>query len=427
MKTQDRPGHRTTTSIVAITTILAATLPGCKKDNATHLTTPNEPVFQRGLQNRAIPEMVDPNTVRVLLSGSSRVETGAPADKFGFAMALPRATSPIQEIAYDKGQFREYSIQTESSGTAGLKAAGGSITGEGSVERYRLVYEWSRFSSVTSGAGDNKPALEQWTMPQVSAVDVGFAVRLLMELTITKTRATADIALGPANLEAAFALGAASISAKYDIVGTNATFLPSNTTTIENLEAYEKARQDFHDRAKQLEEILGKCGKLRPLPDTKAQTDSAASPAETTTSSAAEPSGPAADAPEDDTPRAVECRGLKLTPTVLAYESTGKGVGLALQELQRQQGECRAAREHVSGLRAAFDRLPLTRNQRTRRRRKALGAQIYDAQLRLENCQSAFVALTKPTVEKSPTPSPDQVGDALKTQGYPVPRGKLAP
>lgn len=219
--------------------------------------------FQRGLQQGIIAEPVNDNTVRVIATDTGAVTLGQCADNLGNTrsqICTDTITTDTTVRADDKETYRsvrageplfsklnkaifgQYTISSSADVSIELKAyAKGLLT----RERHQVVYEWSRYVTIGLELRNGEISRE----PQVTSIDYGFALRMILDVRIQNTEATAALGLGPAQLEAALALGVAEVSVRYQALGVTASFLPKSIDQIKDAASLRARLGEFHKQA----------------------------------------------------------------------------------------------------------------------------------------------------------------------------------
>lgn len=285
--------------------------------------------FQGGIQLGLVAHTIDDNTVRVVLTDAGEVSIGQCANAFGNALVSrcfenPTATvgdsglSPtraesLRAKLLNKGIFSQYSSAISREGSVGGSAFGSSISGESRGQRYQIVYEWSRYATATM----SPPPPAGFILPLVASADFGFAVRLILDVRIQNTESTAKLNLGPAQLEAALALGVAEVSVRYQVLGSTAEMLPKDAYKVRSYEDVKEALGEFHAAAK----VLADAWKANCLGGAGEKT-------------------------------IAEQANCPVTPVMLAYYAKGPDIGINYSERRDLQGECDKAKAVAIELRA---------------------------------------------------------------------------
>lgn len=261
------------------------------------------------------------NSTRVIVTDTGGVTLGSETDKFGFALAAKPPPGWFDEelklLALTSELFGKEIYRSEGSFDVSLAVAGQATKGAYAQKRYIIIYEWSGYGTIS--------VKEQPAKFSVIKGDYGFAVRLVLDVEIRETEATAKLALGPGNLDAALALGVATVSARLQTLGTTASFLPDQDIDIRSATDLTEATQRFHAAGQRLERKLAECGKVVAFDQvTHKQID----PVE---------------------PPPAFC-GTIAKPAMLAYVSFGDGIGDRLREYQLISAECNAYRANLQGL-----------------------------------------------------------------------------
>lgn len=286
--------------------------------------------FQQGLQQGLIKQVIDDNTIRVILTDTGAMRLGQCTDAFG--SPLPSScverdhgvvvlNKPDEEIDWegleqagemaaflDKGIFGQYVISETAEFSGSANAIGSSSDAKHKTQRHRVVYEWSKYAVV--GLHDKHMRAN---VSMVSSADFGFAVRMIFDVVIRETAATADLNLGPGQLEAALALGVAEVSVRYQVLGMRMAMLPDKSYDIKSYSDVQVALEDFHKKAKiASEHWKDAC--------------------------AAHGGGDGG---------AGEC---SISPVMLAYYVNGQSVGKSLRDRRRVEDRCNAAEAAVNAL-----------------------------------------------------------------------------
>lgn len=294
--------------------------------------------FQQGLQQGLIQQVIDDNTVRVILTDTGAMSLGQCTDAFGSPLPTLCATGVENNLivmngssqqfkfsslktagflagALNKGIFGQYIISETAEISGAVSAIGSSSDAKQKTQRHQVVYEWSKYAVVGLEPGSTRA-----DKPMVSSADFGFAVRMILDVVIRDTSATANLNLGPGQLEAALALGIAEVSIRHQVLGMRMPMLSEKSYTIKSYSDVEKALEDFHGKAKVVSEHWEK---------------KCISNDEATNGSNGE-----------------AIRGCNITPVMLAYYVNGQSVGRNLRDRHRLEHKCNAAEAAVNELAA---------------------------------------------------------------------------
>lgn len=160
-------------------------------------------------------------------------------------MEAPPAIDTALKPNLDQSGFRYYSrlISSDVRNTTSAGPAQGSV--KIIDKRMKLVMEWARWRTQSINSKTLKPL--------VSAVDVGVAVRITFDVTLTTSDAKLAGTFGFGSLATALAAGAATIVLELRGVGDNGNLLPAmNPTTIRDVETFSKAVNSFYAAIREL-------------------------------------------------------------------------------------------------------------------------------------------------------------------------------
>ncbi len=172
---------------------------------------------------------------------------GACADEQGIVTGrkcLENAPALDKTRPLPAAKFRYYSQLLK----LDLKAAGAG--GGGAVETgahvvhssHRFVMEWSRYNAQSMDLPAN------FNQAVVSSVDVGIAIRIIFDVSLTSTDASVAANFGIANISTALALGQATIQGRYDMVGVLKDIIPTNNAfQIATVDDFVKAQNQFYE------------------------------------------------------------------------------------------------------------------------------------------------------------------------------------
>jgi hypothetical protein len=310
---------------VSLQLVLVSFLAGCGSLTAPQVPSTDIPSipFQGGLQPGLVTHTVDDNTVRVILTDAGEVAVGQCTNAFGNALMVSCIQNPLVTVGdsgesvekpenlkakfLNKGIFSQYSSSLTTEASAGGSAVGNTLSGEYRAQRYQVVYEWSRYATATMSSPP-----PSFVLPVVASADFGFAVRLILDVRIQNTESTAKLNLGPAQLEAALALGVAEVSIRYQVLGSTAEMLPKDAYKVKSYDDVREALDEFHKAA--------------------------------TVLAGAWKSGCLTAAGEKTIAEQTSC---PVTPVMLAYYSKGPDIGVNHSERQGLQRECERAQASV--------------------------------------------------------------------------------
>lgn len=158
-----------------------------------------------------------------------------PADK---SVAVDLALRPD----LNNSGFRYYTRLVDLNVSGNASAPGGSGSVGVARSRYELIMEWGRWRTQQMGASTDAAA------PIVSAVDVGTAVRVIFDVELSRVDIELEGSAAFARLATALALNAATVTVRYDTVGTTVNLLPrTSLTTVRDVETYVSAVNSFYD------------------------------------------------------------------------------------------------------------------------------------------------------------------------------------
>jgi hypothetical protein len=139
------------------------------------------------------------------------------------------------------------SFNAEANATVG--ASGGSTKIYTST--HRIIMEWSRrrYQQLTT--------IPTTSVGIVSAADVGIAVRVIFDVTISSAEAKARASFGFGDLATALALNQARVMARYDIKGVVGTDLLTNTppSAITSVSDLLEIQRGYYDRIKLISDL----------------------------------------------------------------------------------------------------------------------------------------------------------------------------
>lgn len=241
--------------------------------------TPSEP---QTISNRFVTGgdrvvyVEDLNSIAVVPSGSSSVRLGECTDFLGNPLGIScegrdvtpdsvavrvadgRATelgnlsilnpSRLSSGDLSHGDYREFVSAVTLDTQAALSAFGSGTSTTVAIKRFQIVYQWSQSALVRV---DSRHLYHD--LPAVVGARYGFAARMIFDAEIRETEATLDLNLGPAQLDAALALGVSRVSVRYQMVGANTSLLPQSEYSIDSAAAMERAIREFQEITKQLD------------------------------------------------------------------------------------------------------------------------------------------------------------------------------
>jgi hypothetical protein len=286
--------------------------------------------FQQGLQQGLIKQVIDDNTIRVILTDTGAMTLGQCTDGFGSPLPTLCVSKADDKVALlgeakrefkleslekkeslaailNKGIFGQYAISETAEFSGSASAVGVTSDAKRKTQRHQVVYEWSKYAVVGLEPGQGSA-----NVPIVSSADFGFAVRMILDVVIRESAATANLNLGPGQLEAALALGIAEVSVRHQVLGMRMAMFPDKSYDIKSYSDLQVALADFHAKAKAASEHW-----------------------EQSCISGA----------------AIE-KECNITPVMLAYYVNGQSVGRNLSERHRLEHKCNSAEAAVNDLAA---------------------------------------------------------------------------
>lgn len=194
---------------------------------------------------------VDANTVRIggfersgpvygmcaTLAGEPLTVACVPDNELKVNTAMASDLSKTDYRLYSRVLDVNFSQQAN---VGGVQASGSVIT-----KRMQFVNEWARWRVELT---PTKSA-----QPYVCGADVGIAVRLILDVTLTTTDANLASNFGFGQLAAALATNSATVMVRYDTVGTTYNILPeSSPVTITSVDSYLAVTDSFYNAVRAL-------------------------------------------------------------------------------------------------------------------------------------------------------------------------------
>jgi len=388
----------------------------------------------------------------------------------------------------NKEIFGQFTVSNTSSGDAKVHVVGNKVEFERTTQNHKVVYEWSRYSTFTlsellasgtggapgagrssatrsrvggiggalsargstvtrsraggtggafgaggsrtirsqvGGSGGGGSEDEEKILGHVVAADFGFAIRLVLDVQIEDTSLTSGLKLGPADIEAAIAVGVAKVSARYQVMGMSASLLPEGVFEISSTRDLYDALNEFHKKVKNTEKLLAFCDMLVPATDETIKmlgarlerqqgtggsgTGGAGARGPVTTGSATGGSG-IGRIDECSLNTASSAPGGKelFRPTLLAYYSTGDQIGRNLEKRSELEDECSFYRAIAVAL-TRKKALQPKGQLRERQWKQLLNAEYYG-----EKCEMQLARLAKEANTRASAEEAEQADDALK-------------
>ena len=195
-------------------------------------------------QTRAIPNAV-PDTLDVT-QGAPEIDTleiTRGGVKYSSAQLKQR---PLSD--YNSGMFRQYSLRTDTTGSAAVAvAAGAKSDSKIFISRHLLVFEWRRYTlDETAGPGAASRS------PYVSGIERGIAVRVVFDVSLRSVDVNASLTFGFGSLATALASSRASVEVGYELIGTTMDILPERATNITSVDGYIEAMNRFYDAVRRI-------------------------------------------------------------------------------------------------------------------------------------------------------------------------------
>jgi hypothetical protein len=195
-----------------------------------------------------------PNELRLLTFGSAPPRLGQCATQLAGLLGEECVPSPGQldttlRADLGSGEYRFYqrAVDVDGSGNAGVTYGVASAQGSASLRttRHQLVIEWSRFRTTPLPL-QNAPA-GRAARPHVTAIDVGIAVRIIFDVTLTTTSAQLSANFGIANLATSLATNQATVMVSYNSRGTVIDLLPRQSpVSIPNVDTLVAVENAFY-------------------------------------------------------------------------------------------------------------------------------------------------------------------------------------
>lgn len=210
----------------------------------------------------------DAGTVKVSSFEMGSIVLGQCADfrghlKRGICSARGRSLSAADlaiksDLMAGKDLFNYYAEVLSVQSDVDAKAAFSGATFKGksklTVSRHRIIYEWSRTRSIPLVFDE-----QESPGPLVSSIDVGFAIRLVFDVTLASSNTEAATSFGPSEVAAAIATNRAKVSIRMDTVGISSSLvpedLPTSVTSVDQfadvmskfIKAIENVRDEYND------------------------------------------------------------------------------------------------------------------------------------------------------------------------------------
>lgn len=137
------------------------------------------------------------------------------------------ATSDIKVDADAKAAFSGVTIETKNKAT---------------ISTHQLIVEWSRTKPLNLGA--NSPAANEH--PTVSSINVGYAIRVIFDITLLSVNSEAAGSFGPSEIATAIATNRAKVALRMDTVGVAKSLVPTSLpTSVSSVDEFAKVMQLF--------------------------------------------------------------------------------------------------------------------------------------------------------------------------------------
>jgi hypothetical protein len=116
-----------------------------------------------------------------------------------------------------------------------------------------VIFEWCRYATVVVDIAD---VVEY--IPVVSSGDYGFAVRLIMDISLVETESKLQANLGIGQIAGALSAGNAQVNVRFAVLGISQSLIPDKVYRIDSAADLFDTLNDFHTRVRSVSEMWQK-------------------------------------------------------------------------------------------------------------------------------------------------------------------------
>ena len=213
-------------------------------------------------------EPLDDGQIKVVASDYAGIELGLCTDikgAVGNAYCTVSHTKPSPAAAprldqLSKGIFGQYTRLKSFDSSSSVDTVAGEARGTFTSAEYEVIYEWSRFKAQSIESTELSP-----DKPAIASVDVGIAIRLVMEVTIDSASGSVSTNLGLGKLAAALEERRAQASVRFAVFGVSSQVAPDRLIRIDSAADLFDTLEIFRKKAEVLAVALEEnCGAVPP-------------------------------------------------------------------------------------------------------------------------------------------------------------------